>query len=389
MVPHGNHSPRDSSNTPRRGPAASSAARILVVGGPNRDRDRITRSLSGRGHECTQVARLDDGLAAVRNARFEIVLVHPRLPDGDGLALVEWIRDNTPNSKPIVFNESETLASTLAAVRNGAVDVITETKDVEDFVHRIEHALERSVHEQRREERVRRLQQVSRELESTRDEMTGQVNQLCHEMVRAYEDMTNQLDEVSMASEFRTLMRMELDVEEALRTALEYLLTRTGPTNAAVFLPDLDGKYSLGAYVNYDCPRDGIEPILGQMADNVSPQLGVEPAILNFADAEEFGEFSGIDDPFFDRCDVTAFSCRHDGECLAVVILFRNDADPFPPSLMGRLDTLRDIFAEHLARIIDVHHRAKPSWPDEDEGRWDDHLDIDDEPDWGIGGMAA
>ncbi len=388
MVPPGNPAPRDPSNASGSGRARSRAARILVVGGRSNDRARLTERLTDRGHRCTHVARLDDGLAAVRAARYEIVLVHPELPDGDGLSLVEWIRDHTPASKPIVFGEGGTLASTLAAVRHGAVDVVTEPRNLDGFVERVETALQRSAFEQRREERIRRLQAVSHELEQSRDAITGQVDQLCHEMVRAYEDLTGQLDEVAMAAEFRTLMRMELDVEEALRTALEYLLTKTGPTNAAVFLPDLDGRYSLGAYVNYDCPRDGIEPILGQMAEELSPRLGAEPAILSFADVEEFGAFSGIDDPYFSTCDVTAFSCRHEGECLATVVLFRGDADPFPPSLMGRLDTLRGIFAEHLARIIDVHHRSKPSWPAEDADDWNT-LDADDEPDWGIGGLAA
>ena len=69
-----------------------------------------------------------------------------------------------------------------------------------------------------------------------------------------------------------------------------------------------------------------------------------------------------------------------------MVILFRSDTDPFPPSLLGRLDILRGIFAEHLARIVDVHHRAKPSWPGGEEEHWSD---FDDEPDWGFGGIAA
>ena len=33
------------------------------------------------------------------------------------------------------------------------------------------------------------------------------------------------------------------------------MLTKTGPTNAAVFLPGTGTDFDLGAYVNYDCPR--------------------------------------------------------------------------------------------------------------------------------------
>ena len=357
-----------------------------MVGGPPEHGRRLTRTLGARGHRCTRVDDARDARTAAGSGRYEVVLVHRDLPDGDGLELVAWLRNHTPVSKPIVFSDRETLATTMAAVRTGAVDVITEVKDVDCFVERIEQALARTVFEQHREEKLRRLEHVSQDLQKSRDEINGQVGSLCDEMVQAYQDMTSQLDEVAMAAEFRTLIRMELDIEEALRTALEYLLTRTGPTNAAVFLPDLDGRYSLGAYVNYDCPRSDIEPTLARIAEDTCPRLGSAPAIMNFIDPEEFVEYTGIDDPVLRASDVAAFSCRHEGECLAVVILFRADTDPFPPSLLGRLDILRGIFAEHLARIVDVHHRAKPSWPGGEEEHWSD---FDDEPDWGFCGIAA
>ena len=45
-----------------------------------------------------------------------------------------------------------------------------------------------------------------------------------------------------------------------------HLLTKTGPTNAAVFLPDSVDHYGLGAYVNYDCPRESIAALLDALA---------------------------------------------------------------------------------------------------------------------------
>lgn len=389
MAAPGNPAPRDPSDpSPSRGRSRRGTARILVVGGEAAARARLVERLADRKHRCTHVGRLDDALTAVRDARYEVVLIHPSLPDGDGLDLVSFIRDKMPATKPIVFGRGQTVASTLAAVRHGAVDVVTEPGDLRDFVERVEHALVRSSVEQRREERLKRLQQVSRELEESRDDLNGQVDQLCREMAHAYEELATQLDEVAMSTEFRTLMRMELDVEEALRTALEYMLTKTGPMNAAVFLPDLDGRYSLGAYVNYDCPRQTIDPVLNRLAKTACPGLANEPAIMRFRDEREFSQFADIDDPVFDGSDVTAFACRHDGECLAIAILFRSNHDPFPATLTPTLDTLRTIFAEHLARIIDIHHRSKPTWPDEIDERLDDPFD-EDEPDWGFGGLAA
>jgi hypothetical protein len=78
-------------------------------------------------------------------------------------------------------------------------------------------------------------------------------------------------------------------------------------------------------------------------------------------------------------------SCRHDGRCLAVVVLFRSRQEPFEDHLAGTLEILRGIFAEQIANVIKVHHRAAPSWPKEAGGD-DDSLDYDD---FGFGGLAA
>lgn len=399
MALPGNSAHDDSHGTPgkssRRARRKHRTARILVVGGSSNDRSRLVDELADRGHVCTHVSGLGAGMTAVRADTYEVVLIDPELPDGDGLSLVEFIRDQAPACKPIVFSREPTLSNTLAAIRRGAVDVVTEPQDLVAFIERVETALVRGAWEQRREERIRRLQQVCRELEDAREEISGQVESLCREMVHAYEDLTGQLDDVAMATEFRTLMRMELDVEESLRTALEYLLTKTGPTNAAVFLPDLDGRYSLGAYVNYDCPRETIDSTIGSLARTLCPRMAEESTIMAFPCGDDLARFCGTPDATVVGADAVAFSCRHEGECLAVAVLFRNEHDGFEATLSPVLDSLRTIFGEHLARIIDVHHRAKPSWPADDDatiegdGGFDHPFEDDDEPDWGFGGMAA
>ena len=71
---------------------------------------------------------------------------------------------------------------------------------------------------------------------------------------------------VTLASEFNSLIRQELDLESLLRVSVEFILGKSGPTNAAVFLPAASGDYSLGAYVNYDCPKDSAEVLMDQLA---------------------------------------------------------------------------------------------------------------------------
>lgn len=358
--------------------------RVLLVGGDPEHRTAVVRRLQGHEFRCTHVARLDDAQTAIARRRYDLVAVHRELPDGSGLDLLDLVAELAPGARSILCDDAADLDATVDAVRRGAVDVITRPSDVEELAGRIATALERIDADAGRERRMRRLQRLCVELDAARREISRKVETLCHEMNEAYEDFNERLDDVAMASEFRTLIRQELDVEELLRTALEYLLTRTGPTNAAVFLPDADRQYSLGAYVNYDCPRSTVDTVLEHLAASICPQMEHEEDMVAFTDAREFAEFVGIEDGIFADSQVIAFSCRHESDCLAVVILFRSAEDGFSDELAGTLDTLRQIFAEQLSRLVHVHHRARPEWPEE---AWREEEEDDDELDWG--GLAA
>ena len=190
-----------------------------------------------------------------------------------------------------------------------------------------------------------------------------------------------------MAAEFRMLLRQELDVEDLLRTALEYLLTKTGATNAAVFLPDATTNFELGAYVNYDCPRETITVLLNHLCRTVCPQMIEESEIVSFDDAAAFAAWAGADAGFLAGCEVIAFSCLHEGKCMAVMVLFRSKDEPFDEALAASINILRAIFAEQVHNVIRVHHRASPSWPK--DPLEDDEFEAGDYDDYGFGGLVA
>jgi DNA-binding response OmpR family regulator len=357
-----------------------------VVGGEPEDRTAIVAMLNRRSHRCTHVNRLDEAQAAVVRRRYDLILLHAELPDGDGLSLALFVQKTSPTTKTIVLSDKGSLKAALKAMRCGAIDFMNTPLNMDELADRVDSALEKSHDEQQRERRIARLQRICRELSVAREEIAGQVESLCNDLVNAYQELTDQINDVAMVTEFRTLLRMELDVEEVLRTMLEYALTKTGPTNAAVFLPDGNGTYGLGAYVNYDCPRQSIDLLLDHLCDAICPQMALETEIVAFDDAEEFAQWIDMDEGLADS-QVIALSCLHGGECMAVIVLFRSRTDPYDPKLAGTLDLLRTIFAEHLSNLIRIHHRAHPEWPDEAE---DDGPSFDDEFGGGYeGGLAA
>ncbi|MEE8519346.1 MAG: response regulator, partial [Dehalococcoidia bacterium] len=323
--------------TPQSGPA-----HILVVGTDTESLAPLIRLLENRKHRCTRVSRLDDARAAVDQGRFDLVVLNPALPDGDGLELSRQLQESSPWTKTIVLVETSSFQAAIEAMRCGVVDVLGVPVDPDDFISRVDSALLKSWADRQREGRLTRLRRMCDELSADRDEISQQVQTLCNELVAAYQEIAEQIDEVTMATEFRTLLKQELDVEEVLRTALEYVLTKTGPTNAAVFLPDSEGRYGLAAYVNYDCPRESITVLLEHLCQVVCPQMAGEADLVCFDDAEEFAGWVGPQMSFLSGCQVIAFSCRYNGECLAVILLFRSRDIPFDEQLAATLEILRE-----------------------------------------------
>jgi hypothetical protein len=168
------------------------------------------------------------------------------------------------------------------------------------------------------------------------------------------------MNHVTTASEFKGLIRHELDIESLLRTTLEFVLGRSGPTNAAVFLPTTSGDYSLGAYVNYDCPKDTVDILLDHMANVIAPRFEAADPLVNLESSDALDEYVGDQAEWLGDSNVAGLACRHEGETLAIVLLFRDRHAAFGKALLEQVQTVGELFAAQLARVIKVHHRHLP-----------------------------
>lgn len=361
--------------------AEQGPGRILVVCDEHAGASRLLEILTGAGHRCRYVGNGGEAIDVLAHDEFDVVVVNPALPDGDGLRIADYLHGAPGQTKVIAVVETGgTARPAVNAMRRGAIDVVALADVETELAERVAAAIDRCRTDRRRAETLRRLHGLCRDLNVAREDIAEQVDLLGHDLAEAYQTIAKQIGDVATSSEFRTLLKQELDVEDLLRTALEYLLTKTGPTNAAVFLPDAESNYGLGAYVNYDCPRESIDLLLDHLCRAICPQMADEPRIVSFQDATEFAEWVGTDADFLADSEIVAYSCRHLGKCLAVIVMFRSRHEPFAADLCAMVDLLRPIFAEQLAQIIKVHHRATPSWPSDAA---DDEY-YNDDCDWGL-----
>jgi DNA-binding response OmpR family regulator len=369
-------------------PEEDGPAQILVAAGDALCGEPLLDALRRRGHRCRRAPTVAEAYEALKEQPFNLVLVGSELPDGGGLELTRFVHETMPDggaAKVIVLSTELSAHAAVRAMQCGAIDFMSAPVQETEFTARIEAALRRTRRDREREQRLARLKDLCHQLTLARHDICEQIDTLCHDLVFAYREMTEQVNEIATASEFRTLISQELDVEDLLRTSLEYLLKKTGPTNAAVFLPEGDGQFTLGAYVNYDCPRETISTTLESLSSAVCPRIADEPAIIVFELGSDFAEWIDSDAELFRESQVVAFSCAHEDECLALMVLFRSSDAPYDDSVVGVIETLRPIFAAQVARVIKVHHRARPQWPKEPA---DDEQDYHDDYGFGFGHAA-
>src|SRR5207253_1786144 len=126
---------------------------------------------------------------------------------------------------------------------------------------------------------------------------------------------------------------------------LEFVLARSGPTNAAVFLPTTSGDYSLGAYVNYDCPKETCDVLLDHLANTVACKFENQIGVCHLASRDQVEKRIGDEAQWLGESGVVAFACRHEGETLAIFMLFRDRHAPFQTLLLQQLQAVGELFA--------------------------------------------
>ena len=342
----------------------SMPTRVLIVSGNRTERMRLASRLAdgecGSVSECGLADSAKAAIAAVEESRYELAIIRCDLPDGSGVDLSRRLTQRQAGPATILLSESPTLEQAVEAMRSGALDIVSSAAAGNELVAAMRSAFERARRSRDREARIERLTRVCRRLNQARHEVTRQVSSLCGDMVNAYQELSGQVLQLGVASEFAGLIRQELDVESLLRTALEFILAKTGPTNAAVFLPATSGDYSLGAYVNYDCPKDTADVLLEHLAGVIPARMEHQTGVKTFASAEELCAFLGDDAHWLADSCMVAFSCVHEGECLAIVTLFRDRRTPFSDKHTPMLGVIADLFARQLGRVIRIHHRHLP-----------------------------
>ena len=79
--------------------------------------------------------------SAAGKHEFDICLTDMRLPDGDGLELVEWMQSNAPGVPVAVITAHGNVETAVQALKLGAFDFISKPLDLGNLRNIVENAL--------------------------------------------------------------------------------------------------------------------------------------------------------------------------------------------------------------------------------------------------------
>lgn len=121
----------------------NAGARILVVDDERSMREFLEIFLRREGYEVTTAEDVASGRLQLENEEFDVVISDIQMPDGSGLDLLRFARENAPDTMVVMITAFATTETALAAMKQGAYDYITKPFNVDAIRLAVEKALEK------------------------------------------------------------------------------------------------------------------------------------------------------------------------------------------------------------------------------------------------------
>ena len=107
---------------------------VLLLDDDQALRTRLGRALESRGFVVTLAASVAEAQGIIRDAPPAFAVLDMRLEDGNGLKVVEALRDARGDARIVMLTGYGAIATAVAAVKAGAVDYLQKPADADDVV---------------------------------------------------------------------------------------------------------------------------------------------------------------------------------------------------------------------------------------------------------------
>jgi len=329
---------------------------VLVVDADPRTCETLRRGLDRTDITFRAARDVLQATLEMKRRPADLVVVNLQVNDNGGLNLLSQLRQAFPKTDAVALSKTPTPDVCLGAWRAGASDLLVAPMDaaaVRECLARVE----RSRRNRRQSvDRHQRLRSVCKQLNKARHEISQQVNLLCHDLVKAYQDLAHQLNTTQTSGEFARELGQEVEIEPLLRRTMEWILDRLGPVNAAVFLPDSEKNYTLGAYLNFDTNSDSV--LMDVIGQTLVPLASQGNALLQIHTDQQSQDLFGQDAHLLLGRSWMACPAYFRNECLGVLVVFRGQDVPPEEAWAGIIESLCPVLAENIARAVRIYQRG-------------------------------
>lgn len=117
-------------------------ANILIIDDEEYIRDILSVRVQRLNHKAHSAGTIKQGAEMIRNMVFDLVFLDVNLPDGNGLDLLQAIKQNPNSPEVIIITAVGSHEGAEMAIKNGAWDYLNKPLKKEDITLRINRALE-------------------------------------------------------------------------------------------------------------------------------------------------------------------------------------------------------------------------------------------------------
>jgi two-component system response regulator HydG len=116
-------------------------SRLLLVDDDNAFSRMVSGFLKKQGYDVETRANMKEALHALNSSHFDMLLLDYRLPDGDGLSILQQARKNDPSIPALMMTSFHDIRTAVKAIRTGAFDYITKPVNPDELLIALKEAL--------------------------------------------------------------------------------------------------------------------------------------------------------------------------------------------------------------------------------------------------------
>ncbi|UES47083.1 ActR/PrrA/RegA family redox response regulator transcription factor [Roseibium aggregatum] len=107
---------------------------LLIVDDDKPFQQRLARAMEKRGFTTETADSVQDAAGKIAQNAPAFAIVDMRLEDGNGLDVIEQLRQRRPDARAIVLTGYGNIATAVTAVKLGAIDYLAKPADPDDIV---------------------------------------------------------------------------------------------------------------------------------------------------------------------------------------------------------------------------------------------------------------